>query len=73
MVVVISGVVLVWNYAIHGTCWGPDQMMSNGDIMGGVNSVLEIMNAGTAMFINGDAGDIAPSKDLIMQLITESL
>ena len=52
----------VWNYAIHGTCWGPDQMMSNGDIMGGVNSVLETMNSGVAMFINGDAGDIAPSK-----------
>ena len=53
----------VWNFAIHGTCWGPDQMMSNGDIMGGVNSVLETMNGGVAMFINGDAGDIAPSKN----------
>ena len=57
---------LVWNYAIHGTCWGPDQLMSNGDIMGGVNSVLETMNSGVAMFINGDAGDIAPSKNLMI-------
>ena len=58
--------ILVWNYAIHGTCWGPDQLMSNGDIMGGVNSVLETMNSGVAMFINGDAGDIAPSKNLMI-------
>jgi len=52
----------VWNYAIHGTCWGPSQMLSNGDIMGGVNDVLESMNSGVAMFINADAGDIAPSE-----------
>ncbi|XP_065899909.1 neutral ceramidase-like isoform X2 [Dysidea avara] len=52
----------VWNYAIHGTCWGPSQMLSNGDIMGGVNDVLETMNSGVAMFINADAGDIAPSN-----------
>ena len=36
--------------------------MSNGDIMGGVNSVLETMNSGVAMFINGDAGDISPGE-----------
>lgn len=53
----------VWNYAIHGTCWGATQLMSNGDIMGGVNSVLETMNSGVAMFINADAGDIAPGED----------
>ena len=52
----------VWNYAIHGTCWGPSQLLSNGDIMGGVNDVLESMNSGVAMFINADAGDIAPSE-----------
>ena len=52
----------MWNYAIHGTCWGADQLMSNGDIMGGVNSVLETMNSGVAMFINGDAGDISPGE-----------
>ena len=53
---------LVWNYAIHGTCWGASQLMSNGDIMGGVNSVLETMNSGVAMFINADAGDISPGE-----------
>ena len=30
--------------------------------MGGVNDVLETMNSGVAMFINADAGDIAPSQ-----------
>ena len=53
---------IVWNYAIHGTCWGPSQLKSNGDIMGGVNDVLETMNSGVAMFINGDAGDISPGE-----------
>ena len=46
-------------------------MMSNGDIMGGVNSILETMNSGVAMFINGDAGDIAPSKSLITIIILQ--
>ena len=55
-------VIVVWNYAIHGTCWGASQLMSNGDIMGGVNDVLETMNSGVAMFINGDAGDISPGE-----------
>ncbi|XP_065899921.1 neutral ceramidase B-like [Dysidea avara] len=53
----------VWNYAIHGTCWGSSQLLSNGDIMGGVNDVLETMNSGVAMFINADAGDISPGGD----------
>lgn len=46
-----------------GTCWGPDQMNSNGDIMGGVNRVLEgEMNVGVALFVNADAGDIDPTS-----------
>lgn len=51
----------VWNFAIHGTCWGPDQMMSNGDIMGAANDHIEDVIGGVALFINADAGDIAPA------------
>lgn len=57
---------LVWNYAIHGTCWGPSQLLSNGDIMGGVNNVLETMISGVAMFINADAGDISPGEQPVV-------
>ena len=46
-------------------------MLSNGDIMGGVNDVLETMNSGVAMFINADAGDIAPCE--YTQMCTEIL
>jgi len=56
--------VTLWNYAIHGTCWGPDNMMTSGDIMGGVNKVVEEkLNLGISMFVNADAGDIDPSPD----------
>jgi hypothetical protein len=51
----------VWNFAIHGTCWGPDQLLSNGDIMGGANEAIENLIGGVSLFINGDAGDIAPA------------
>ncbi|XP_065846557.1 neutral ceramidase A-like [Oscarella lobularis] len=53
----------VWNFAIHGTCWGPDQMLSNGDIMGGACDAIEtaVGHQSVAMFINADAGDIAPA------------
>lgn len=47
--------------------------MSNGDIMGGVNSVLETMNSGVAMFINGDAGDIAPGEHHIESMLTPAV
>ena len=65
----------MWNYAIHGTCWGSSQLLSNGDIMGGVNDVLETMNSGVAMFINADAGDISPGELTVIhhELLVTSL
>lgn len=39
-------------------------MMSNGDIMGGANDHIEEIIGGVALFINADAGDIAPSQSL---------
>lgn len=52
----------VWNFAIHGTCIGPSSLLSSADIMGGANTAIEEMVGGVALFINADAGDIAPSK-----------
>jgi hypothetical protein len=31
----------LWNFAMHGTCYGPDNMKYSGDIMGNVNSIVE--------------------------------
>ena len=50
----------VWNFAIHGVCWGADQLLSNGDIMGGANEAIETLIGGVSLFINADAGDISP-------------
>jgi len=51
----------VWNYATHGTCFGPSNMKFSGDIMGYTCDVIEQTIGGTAMFINADAGDVAPT------------
>lgn len=54
---------LRYNFAIHGVCWGPDQMLSNTDIMGGANIKAEALIGGVVMFVNADAGDIDPTGD----------
>jgi len=51
----------VWNYATHGTCYGPDNMQFSSDIMGAVCDVVENEGGGVALFINADAGDIDPT------------
>lgn len=50
----------VWNFAIHGVCYGPDNMKYSSDIMGNVNFNVEALVGGVSMFINADAGDIDP-------------
>eukprot|EP00042_Codosiga_hollandica_P023055 m.89246 g.89246 ORF g.89246 m.89246 type:complete len:400 (-) comp51029_c0_seq1:339-1538(-) len=52
----------VWNFAIHGTCWGPSNMKTSGDIMGGSCEQIEDIVGGVALFINADAGDIDPTS-----------
>ena len=52
----------VWNYAMHGTCYGPDNMMFCSEIMGGANDQIEEIIGGVSLFVNADAGDIDPSK-----------
>eukprot|EP00117_Sycon_ciliatum_P047172 scpid74991/ scgid33716/ Neutral ceramidase B; Acylsphingosine deacylase 2B; N-acylsphingosine amidohydrolase 2B len=51
----------VWNFAIHGTCLGSKNLNSSADIMGAANAAIESLVGGTALFINADAGDIAPT------------
>jgi len=51
----------VWNYALHGVCYGPDNMYFSSDIMGGASDNIEKLVGGIALFVNADAGDIDPS------------
>jgi len=54
----------VWNFAIHGVCYGPDNMKYSSDIMGLANTLIESKIGGVALFINGDAGDIDPGRGM---------
>jgi len=51
----------VWNFAIHGTCYGTSNMKFSSDVMGGASRYIEQMVGGVALFVNADAGDIAPT------------
>jgi neutral ceramidase len=51
----------LWNFAIHGVCYGPGNMYTSSDIMGKANQLIESQVGGISMFINADAGDIDPS------------
>jgi len=53
----------LWNFAVHGVCFGPDNMFFSSDIMGGASDNIEKQGGGIALFINGDAGDISPNSD----------
>lgn len=51
----------LWNFAIHGVCYGPDNMDLSSDIMGRVNAVIEQNVGGVSLFANSDAGDVDPA------------
>jgi neutral ceramidase len=53
----------VWNFAIHGTCYGADNMYFCTDIMGRVNTLIEQTVGGVSLFVNADAGDVAPTGE----------
>ncbi len=46
----------LWNFAIHGVCYGPDNMYFSGDIMGIACQHIEELIGGVALFVNADAG-----------------
>lgn len=52
------------NFALHGVCWGPEQLLSSADIMGGTNDHIERLVGGVSLFVNGDAGDIDPGPGM---------
>jgi len=54
----------LWNFAIHGVCYGPQNLQVSGDIMGKACEEIENNVGGVALFINGDAGDIDPASGM---------
>lgn len=65
-----SPLATLWNFAIHGTCFGPGNMKMSGDIMGQANALVERKVGGdsVAIFINSDTADIAPMGDMCRPL-----
>jgi neutral ceramidase len=54
----------LWNFAIHGVCYGPDNLEFSADIMGYACDLIEAQLGGVALFVNGDAGDIDPAPTM---------
>jgi hypothetical protein len=54
----------LWNYAIHGVCYGPENMKFSGDIMGKSCQFVEEAIGGVVLFANSDAGDIDPGPGM---------
>jgi len=59
-----NSIATIWNFALHGVCYGPDNMMFSSDIMGLASDLIEENVGGVALFINGDAGDIDPGDGM---------
>jgi hypothetical protein len=54
----------IWNFAMHGICYGPDNMKFSSDIPGASCDAIESAIGGVALFINADAGDIDPNDEV---------
>ncbi len=50
----------IYNFAIHGTVLGPDNLFYSADVMGEASRVIERGGGGVGLFANGADGDIAP-------------
>ena len=55
-----SPLVLIANYAIHGTVLGPESLAISGDVPGIVSEYVEQKMGAPLLFINGAAGNLAP-------------
>jgi neutral ceramidase len=52
----------VWNFAIHGTMLGPQNLTLSADVMGAATDVLERLVRAPALFVNGAVGDVSPAR-----------
>jgi hypothetical protein len=53
----------VFNFAIHGTSFGADNLHFSPDNMGYAQEGIESGNGGLALFFNGSEGDVSPKGD----------
>lgn len=51
----------IFNFACHGTCYGPSNLHLSGDIVGKTTSDVEALVGGVALFMQSDAGDVSPT------------
>jgi len=51
---------VVWNYAIHGTALGRENLLLSGDLMADASARLERALGVPALFVNGAEGDVSP-------------
>jgi neutral ceramidase len=58
----------LWNYAIHGTMLGPQNLRLSGDVMGAVSRRLERELGVPMLFVNGAVGDVSPAAHGLAQL-----
>ncbi len=53
---------VLWNFAIHGTALGPDNLRLSADVMGAACARIEENCGCIALFANGAAGDVSPAR-----------
>jgi hypothetical protein len=52
----------LWNYAIHGTALGPENLHFSGDIMGLASRLAEADLSIPVLFVNGAVADVSPRR-----------
>lgn len=55
-------VALLWNYAVHGTALGRDNLLLSGDLMAEASARIERALEAPALFVNGAVGDVSPAR-----------
>jgi len=55
-------VAVMWNYAIHGTALGRENLQLSGDVMGDASARIEEQLGVPALFVNGAVGDASPRQ-----------
>ncbi len=54
-------IALLWNYAIHGTLLGKENLLLSGDVTGAASEELERALGVPALYTNGAVGDVSPA------------
>ncbi len=52
---------VIWNYAVHGTALGRENLLLSGDLMGDARARIERELRVPALFVNGAVGDVSPA------------